>query len=582
MIDLKCLLLIVSLSASPTCYLKANASDTEVYQSISVNDRSVVLNTINATIKSAGGIIHDKSSGIVLEFPEGWASETIEIKFHLLLHDKSDYVQHMFILEGLPNKTHKELEVSTKLTCSLNAQSYLLFDYDTTGILSNKQSFVRDVYQMKSNNNRKTAILKPYAISLQQQATDRPVKADAFSGMALFSIISNYASLKSSKSNFILLYPKNIPDKSLLNTIAVELERALVFITDTIGLPYKLRDTQQNPVKVVFTPFKINNFPIIGRHFSHSPDAWGYASFSLFNRNRDVLELNTLKFEHDDALSQLVATAHHEFFHLIQACYAPISGDTAEWLGEASSVWLEMALSSTDYWPSVVAEEDMAFVKNGLFNLSDTALTNVQEHGYASSVFLRYMTDLAGYPLFVRDLWLNYEKGIEKAFKIAAKNDNSWYLHWVNFIKAIYQSESSFFPTKWHHMEMVTHMSEYYFNIRDINKSAETFSIKSAPLSSQAIMVRIGAKAFDPAKSADLVVKTTGLPENVQIVVVDPQGQILAEAFGYDDITIPDLHRYSGDISIQKRYLAIVIINANNPSVQSSKIKLSTKITGKL
>ncbi|MBB5021902.1 hypothetical protein [Desulfurispira natronophila] len=416
-------------------------------------------------------------------------------------------------------------------------------------------------------------------------------ESSAFQGNLRVYIFSNQFSQLTAGGNFYLTYPSRMHSQPQaaqhIEAIAFELESALEYVEKQINLPYNCRDTQSTPIQVSIFPFEQSRIPIAGRITSRNPTAWAYASFSPISRNRDVLEFNTRMFNQPDSLSQVKATAQHEVFHLIQSCYGSPFRSDPYWLAEASSVWLEFAMGGDNFWPSEVADYRLAFINNGLFRANDSQLGSWEQHGYASSLFLRYMTDTAGFGNnFMRNMWLNFDTyDPERIFYQAAGQDLLWPRYWGQFIETLYGStfwaNRSILNPEWDWYTVIdsTASSTHRFMISSASTSKRNYGFTSHPLSAQPILVRVGATAFSDDDKAMLAIRPKGLGDNMKVALFNANGQMVATAENNEIITFDDLQQLSaGDLNQRERALAVVLIDSREPSAPARDITVELEV----
>jgi len=131
--------------------------------------------------------------------------------------------------------------------------------------------------------------------------------------------------------------------------------------------------------------------------------AFGYYGSSVWGDDWGAIEINQRNLDQHD---EIIATAAHEFFHLVQALYDPRWAYTQAkfapahlWLDEATAVWSEaIALDDADYVSPVRSGQELAPFRGAVPGSG----VDAGEHGYGMSSLARYLIETFGDDVFAR------------------------------------------------------------------------------------------------------------------------------------------------------------------------------------
>jgi beta-lactam-binding protein with PASTA domain len=265
------------------------------------------------------------------------------------------------------------------------------------------------------------------------------------------SVTTGFTSTLSTDGRFRIVFPADYAGDnnmtSRVETLAGYFVAAYQFLTTQVGLSFRNRSVWPIDVGI-----GTNNV------VSMSDEVYAMAEQGIFSRNNDYIQINRSVFEADTNATLWRASVVHELFHLAQYNYVPIgffNGNQAGeggWLYDASSTWSEWAFTnSASYWPNVLNSNPALFPLNGLFRARSTYASmsrgrSADAHGYAASVFLRYLTERAyvsgngTVPLgILGTLWTQLAKSVSVTNALwQATGDPSWQEKWEDFGQSLY------------------------------------------------------------------------------------------------------------------------------------------------
>jgi hypothetical protein len=573
-------------TSDPSSYETARARLPELVDAfLSAVETPITTMLAEVTLGPGGGEISGDGARVVIppNALQDYASITlsrVESTEPLL----DDLASSKYLVDGLPDAIEQPILLSAPITGTLSGESYLLVEYPC--IPSSLQTFNSAVpcqrlipAQQRDGNLEAFYGMDGYNSQLSSPVSDlkrseKGLVTDEQLGFG-FQIATKRTSMYSRSGNFWLTFPDLGIHNTVPDQLAEALEETLAFLRDRAGIPYSCRDTTNDPIEVQFFPFSD-----WGRR---KADAWGYAVPSLF-RSGDMIEINTKNLPSTGALSQselsqLLATARHEFFHLVQNCYLSFFNLSRSWIAESSSVWIEMELGETGFWPQPLqSPESLRFMVNGLFNPEISKVKNPQdekstnEHGYSSSLFLRYLAK-SNYG-FMGRLWqnINNKGSLPSIFNEAFTDDLS--AAWEEFVGGVFYARNWFDrPANWDWYEMVSSMDDpgNYYNIRADTRGIETRNFISHPISAQVLLFQMGSASFAPDEEVGLSIRAKGLVDGVKLELISANGSTLDWMWS-DGPTIlhPNLQNF---LSIQdrfKRAFALLLVDSRNPDSSSA------------
>lgn len=560
-------------------------------------DNFEIVSTAQQTIGTDGGEIVDTSGAKIRIESGGFASNTklTVSTVENLDQENNEYtaavVTKTYRLEGLPDDSREPITLSLPLTGTTSHESYIVIEYDAMQSSPLREGHSRELLPAQVIDGYLIAELPPYGDQndpspfMRSRATPDDTTS-GFRNEINYHGLSMQYSATSINGNFRLTFPAwmvadnfaQIPD-----AVAKELEETLAFIENDLQIPYSCRDTQRRPIQVAFFPFTQSMIPSLSR----SPSAWAYSSFSPFSRNRDTLEFNDRLATSSDALAQFKATASHELFHLVQGCYAPVVSTANYWINEASSVWIEMQRTTDpEFWPSVLDASKASFINDGLFRSHDSNTGSWESHGYASALFLHFLTYYTDKGNdFMKNLWLHFNDNTSSFYQ--ATQDVSWERHWGQFVEAFYGSlewsDLDLFDEN--HMSWINRIllaSEYTFTVPQ-DEIDQSYSFTSYPLSGQSVRISVPQSAYSSDEQGKLVIKSDGLVPGVKIKIFDSEpayGIDLGE-IAHDDgeISYENLERIAQKDEPWKRNLVAVLIDSRSPTASPINVTMTLEFT---
>ncbi len=197
--------------------------------------------------------------------------------------------------------------------------------------------------------------------------------------------------------DFLLFYPPAQVTESDVNAVAATLIEAKQRL-QSFGLNWSRRTRW--PLRVVIYPYP-----------AADAGKWGLAEPSILGVNYHSISLNANKLT-GGVSTEWRASIAHELFHIQQNLYDPrdayrIAKSPGPWLWfqEAASTWFESVFTNDrDAVPSIVSNDNYAFLtKHGLeYQPGDPGA--VQDHGYGASMFLHFLTSKPGGDATVADI----------------------------------------------------------------------------------------------------------------------------------------------------------------------------------
>lgn len=304
--------------------------------------------------------------------------------------------------------------------------------------------------------------------------------------------------------DFLLFFPASQILESDVQEIAVTLAAAKQRL-QSFGLNWSRRTRW--PLRVVIYPFA-----------AEDAAKWGMAEPSILGVNYHSISLNANKLT-GGVSTEWRASIAHELFHIQQNLYDPrdafrIAKSPGPWLWfqEAASTWFESVFTNDrEAVPSIVSNDNYAFLtKHGLeYQPGDPGA--VQDHGYGASMFLHFLTAKPGGDATIGDI---LKQGESRATGIIP-NPARWPVegastvlrgmiseYWREFVVKYTEGElyGGRFPG---HNEILSQLKDRYA-FSETTTPGKTFSWDAPALSAAYYLVRVPAWPKDVKMTVSL------------------------------------------------------------------------------
>lgn len=523
------------------------------------------------------------SNGAALHMPAGAVGGEREVTFSLLQDaaPENDAVSAVFQISGLADRISDvtvELPTTQVVAPGPGEETWLLVNEGesnrpsqsrTSSYLSSQlvKADVKDgkIVAVLPANSGFSSSLRPSGMRYQS--------ADA-KKTTVFALGYRH-SVKSTSNKFYLVVSKDDHSQNfdLIEKIKDSFDKAFSFLENDLGLSFS---GGRSPIPVYLFSFKNN---VLGGY--RGENAWGYAEFpTLFTTSRFYISLNTRKFKDADAQNQFSATIGHELFHLLQRLYLKDNGKHAL-MQDASSVWLEhQMVTASDFWPAVV---DVGYI-NSL--LSDGYLRREDDdHAYAASVFLRYLSSKKG-NASVGGIWKSLkEKDSQRKALGDAFVESFWYRsHWFAFVEELFSGK--FLGPKYSTVSLaVNSNNNESWRVTDpVNQGSTEFDFALYPLAAKRYYLKFDYEksVFAANQTAKLVLTTVSTDSTLspklllfKINQTSKNGEKVGEISKDTPLTIDNFHL------LDKPVYVVVAVSGHDPTdeIQAvGKFKIEIKI----
>lgn len=424
----------------------------------------------------------------------------------------------LFSIHGLPDTLREPIEIAVTPTGALSGETYLAVLEETLRTSPTRFVEGRVLLPAVLEDGMLRATLDAY-----QVGKFRPIsEAKQADGSVRVYALTGQTSYDSRNGHFRTTFPTALVGHAFASTVSAindGLEDAFELLTGPVGLGFPGRATWPIPVQL----FEFSN--TLGGGY-RSEGAWGYGELSRRGRDHDYITLNARLLSAPDAPAQFRATGAHELFHLLQYHYAPppwILADTAGWLREACSTWIEFEVSGAGFWPAVVTLDNASrFPLNGFLNYGGSRAGDADQHGYGASLFIRELRDQYGLG-FVGGIWRALAAGRAHDLVFSeATGDTLWYWKWSDFAQKLYRGD---IVPETDADSMATAAGAGVWRIESAESQEFFFRGDLAPLSAAPyrILLRIPATVTDdPAGVLHFYAEDLAAP--IQFLLTDRQG----------------------------------------------------------
>lgn len=517
--------------------------------------------TGTADISPAGGRV-DLSDGASVAVPAGALSENNTFDFSRLVEAGGS--ESFYQLDGLPAFWQSPMVITLPLnnTAANGDEVYLAVYYDESYRPSSDETGLnRQLYKASVTDGMATILLptlNPDVVPVLSGDNNLSTE-DILTKYKIYISVAEqlaYDTAGWSTENFgkfRLRVAKSVKNANpaLITDIKNSLTETAALIEDTAGI--------NMPYMGGRYPFTVEIFDfgsLAERYLSNrSANAWGYLEipgYAKYSRSSAIanawISINSNKFRDADAAKQIRATVAHELFHYYQQLYLPNDGQNQGLLQEASAVWMEFEMMKKypDFWPSVLDPENVGwFAKNGLLRVYDTACHNQDAHAYATSLFLRYMSDKKGIES-IGNLWKSVNNH-DELFKALSDgfDDINWYNNWPDFVKKLFSGDftKAMPDTTWSiHTNAIIDSGKSYKVDDPYTQTKYQFSSEVYALSAQTHMIflRYNTKGFNSGEKASLKI-TNGNSADVTVYLFKKHDDGTAELLATIDSDTPYL-----------------------------------------
>ena len=342
-----------------------------------------ILNTISLNIDNQGGKI--ELEGFSISIPVGAFDENNEITLNILGDYESGFenkVSEIYQIEGLPEKTNKEIAIRMPHSGSLSESSFLALGQEAWNKSMDSLSMGYGLVEAIDSSGFLIATLPEIDDGANFSGEDIHTRIGQKWSLNILAI-SGYINVVSEEGHFKVVTQSANIDAAL--DLTSYFETAYSKFKD-LGFSYSKRTKW--PVTVT-----VKNLQ----------GEFGAQMNSFFGINYGYIEIDKSILSNKDIMQ---VTAGHEFFHIVQSFYDPRgtfsmarSQSPNLWLEEASSTWSEELFSSTpNYIPTNFIQNYNLVPKGALNGDGD----NASSYGYGMSAFIKYVVDRYNTDLMVK------------------------------------------------------------------------------------------------------------------------------------------------------------------------------------
>jgi hypothetical protein len=330
----------------------------------------------SATIGTTGGKLTDVTLEVNIESGSFSKSYPLEVKKETAGSNFSEYESSTFYeLKGVPVNFTKPIKVT--ITPATGSPDNLLMTVTEEKYSRSLRKMVQTSGFVTATKSGTTYVCDytPYAGAGTLRDTTMSIK---------FGLVKNYEILPVTKadSKFKMYAPTEY--KAAAFDLRDYLDQIYGIVQNDLQFSFAERTSW--PMSVT-----VKKFP------TDQQNVYGYFCMSPWSHNYSSMEFNATQLT---SVTELRATAGHEFFHFAKSLYGTmstaamlVSNDPFYWLDEASSVWIEqLSTGQPDYSPLVRQGHHLEPLK-GVYK---GPAENAEHYGYGMGAFVKYLVQQYG------------------------------------------------------------------------------------------------------------------------------------------------------------------------------------------
>jgi len=330
----------------------------------------------SATIGTTGGKLTDVTLEVNIESGTFIKSYPLEVKKATAAASFGEYESSTFYeLKGVPVNFTKPIKVT--ITPATGSPDNLLMTVTEEKYSRSLRKMVQTSSFVTATKSGTTYVCDytPYAGAGTLRDTTMSIK---------FGLVKNYEMLPVTKadSKFKMYAPTEY--KAAAFDLRDYLDQIYGIVQNDLQFSFAERTSW--PMSVT-----VKKFP------ADQQNVYGYFCMSPWSHNYSSMEFNATQLT---SITELRATAGHEFFHFAKSLYGTmstaamlVSNDPFYWLDEASSVWIEqLSTGQPDYSPLVRQGHHLEPLK-GVYK---GPAENAEHYGYGMGAFVKYLVQQYG------------------------------------------------------------------------------------------------------------------------------------------------------------------------------------------
>jgi len=506
----------------------------------------------SATIGIGGGSL--TSDHLELNVPPGSFTTDVKITLTETQEDGGfdNKLSKEYKFEGLPQTFSKPLTIKMKYNGDLTDNSYIAIGEVTYVKSLDAENTSYRLLSAHDSSGYLVATIPPASESgLFKSNSNSSFDEGGISFNAL--AIAGYASYVSQQGHFRITFPTSLVTKAY--NLASYLEMAYSKFQN-LGFSYSRRTKW--PIEV--TVKKLGS------------SIYGYSMNSVWGNNYGYMEFNSDKMNDD---SELLVTAGHEFFHLVQSLYDSRNSFSKAkfqspnlWLDEACAVWAEGLFSNNTSYVSPIFDTNAFEILNGA---KESSGDNAQSYGYGMASFIKYLVKKQGNSSLV-DLYEKIYSGKNPFYAISSVLPISMDFSWKSYLKDLYlfklYNGGGFRPPS---VLATAKMKNHNFRIQSAEDSVKTFKSELSDLSATIFSVKNEFDKLNPAAK----LKFTCMGWSFQIYKISSSTSEFLMS-GKDTLTLKDFKKLT-DSGYQ---IAAVLYNddLNSPYTNSKDYEMEIKV----
>lgn len=484
----------------------------------------------SATIGTTGGKLTDVTIEVNIESGSFTKSYPLEVKKETAGSNMGEYESSTFYeLKGVPVNFTKPIKVTITPTAG------------------SPDNLLMTVTEEKYSRSKRKMVKTPVFVTATKSGTAYVCDYTPYAGAGtlrdttmslIFGLVKNYELLPATKadSRFKMYAPTEY--KAAAFDLRDYLDQIYVIIKNDLQFSYAERTSW--PMSVT-----VKKFPVAEQN------AYGYFCMSPWSHNYSSMEFNATQLT---SVTELRATAGHEFFHFAKSLYGTmstaamlVSNDPFYWLDEASSVWFEaLATGQPGYNPLVRQGHHLEPFK-GVYK---GPAENAEQYGYGMGAFIKYLVQQNGSASLVNMYNLIKAKSVSNPVEaVDQANTKTFSQMYTSFLEEYIglRIYTDFQPSS-----LLTNTTET-FNIATEADTVKTYERDYEALSAQVYRVNFSYDKLLPGDA--LSIRATGLGQF--LVYQASASGIVLMGKAYDEFIIENLK------DLKDRNARILVVKPN-------------------
>jgi hypothetical protein len=476
-------------------------------------------------IDQNGGVISNEDFQLIV--PPGAFSQSEQLSLYIDEGKKlfeEEQISSIYYIEGLPEYFTKPLRVKIRQNGTTEGDIFL--SVSSTYFARSLQDETESVRMIQATDSS-GYIIGDIDVTSRLKSSVKETGDGGF-GLGILAV-SNYLTRKT--EHFTICYPSSL---LLNNDEPIEkLADALEFAYDTLsGIGFTYSSRTYWPVEVTVKKLKSS--------------VYGYSTRTFpWTKNCGVLELNSEKMNEID---EIITTAGHEFFHLVQDLYN--TDDDYTWIAEASAVWFEGIMAKNSSYTSSIRAGHELTPFNGLSPKPDG---DHAHHGYGMSALFKYLVEENNVKI-VSKIYdqIKLDKSPGSAINLA--NNDIYSFWWEKFYRQyilgkIYNDVSP--------LTFSTGAGVQTFEINHDGDTAKSFEGSIQDLSGKLFVVKPKYEDLEPEFSLEV----SSPEKNRKITAFKYKGNNIEYlTTGEQKVVVPDLAK----MAEEKAFILILLTNTNS------------------